>query len=336
MLTGDTLFVGDIARPDLAVEKREGAQRHLPLAARQAAARCPAECEVWPGHLGGSLCGGPGMDMKVSSTIGYERAHNDLLRVDDEEAFVERATRSLGAAAAELPGDRRAQPRPALTAGGRGPAAHPAPGRAQAGTGRARSSTSAPTCSSTTRTSPVASATRRCAPGSAPSWRGSPTATARSCSSVATTPTRSTPRTSPRRSGSADVAGYLAGGMTSWREEKRPTASIERHRRRRAARAIAEVQVLDVRERIEWDEGHIPGSVHRPYHDIDGIPDGHRPRAGRSRSSAPPDSAAPSPRRCSRGTARVRSSTSPTEASAPGRGSGWPIEGPNQRTASVR
>ncbi len=31
--------------------------------------------EVWPGHLGGSLCGGPGMDMKVSSTIAYELAH---------------------------------------------------------------------------------------------------------------------------------------------------------------------------------------------------------------------------------------------------------------------
>ena len=34
------------------------------------------EVEVWPGHLGGSLCGGAGIDLKSSSTIGFERAHN--------------------------------------------------------------------------------------------------------------------------------------------------------------------------------------------------------------------------------------------------------------------
>ena len=51
------------------------------------------------------------------------------------------------------------------------------------------------------------------------------------------------------------------------------------------------VQVLDVRERAEWDAGHIPGSVFTPYHDIHGVPGGARPRPRRSRSSAPPASA---------------------------------------------
>ena len=37
------------------------------------------------------------------------------------------------------------------------------------------------------------------------------------------------------------------------------------------------VQILDVRERAEWDAGHIPGSTHVPYHDIDGIPAGLDP-----------------------------------------------------------
>src|SRR3954447_24412095 len=77
VLSGDSLFVGGIARPDLAVEKTEGARgifhslhgRLLPLG---------DDVEVWPGHLGGSLCGGPGIDMKVSSTLGYERRHNAL------------------------------------------------------------------------------------------------------------------------------------------------------------------------------------------------------------------------------------------------------------------
>ena len=37
------------------------------------------------------------------------------------------------------------------------------------------------------------------------------------------------------------------------------------------------VQILDVRERSEWEKGHIPGSVFAPWHDIDGLPDGLDP-----------------------------------------------------------
>src|SRR5581483_7724651 len=42
------------------------------------------------------------------------------------------------------------------------------------------------------------------------------------------------------------------------------------------------LQILDVRERSEWDESHIPGSLFTPWHDIDRLPDGveaHRPVA---------------------------------------------------------
>src|ERR687887_1409881 len=84
VLSGDTLFVGDIARPDLAVEKAEGAHGIFHSLHNQLLT-LPGECEVWPGHLGGSLCGGPGMDMKVSSTIAYEREHNELLRIEQED-----------------------------------------------------------------------------------------------------------------------------------------------------------------------------------------------------------------------------------------------------------
>src|SRR3954453_19818460 len=94
VLTGDTLFVGGIARPDLAVDKREGAHAIFHSLHDRLLALAP-ETEVWPGHLGGSLCGGPRMDMKVSSTIGYETRHNELLHEGDEEAFVERAVGNL-------------------------------------------------------------------------------------------------------------------------------------------------------------------------------------------------------------------------------------------------
>ena len=95
VLTGDSLFVGGIARPDLAVDKEDGA-RGIFRSLRDQLLALPDTCEVWPGHLGGSLCGGPGMDLKVSSTIGYERAHQPLLHIDDEDEFVRRATDGLG------------------------------------------------------------------------------------------------------------------------------------------------------------------------------------------------------------------------------------------------
>src|SRR5205085_9638081 len=94
VLTGDSLFVGDIARPDLAVEKAEGA-RGVFRSLHDTLLQLPDACEVWPGHLGGSLCGGPGMDMKISSTIAYEQANNELLAEDDEEEFVSHAIASL-------------------------------------------------------------------------------------------------------------------------------------------------------------------------------------------------------------------------------------------------
>ena len=95
VLTGDSLFVGDIARPDLAVDKEEGA-RGIFRSLHETLLRCPTACEVWPGHLGGSLCGGPGMDLKIASTIGFERARQPLLQIGDEDQFVAATTASLG------------------------------------------------------------------------------------------------------------------------------------------------------------------------------------------------------------------------------------------------
>src|SRR5215208_7516489 len=95
VLTGDTLFVNDVARPDLAIEKAEGA-RGIFHSLRDKLLTLPPECEVWPGHLGGSMCGGPGMDMKISSTIGFERAANPTLAIEDEDEFVEAALDGLG------------------------------------------------------------------------------------------------------------------------------------------------------------------------------------------------------------------------------------------------
>jgi rhodanese-related sulfurtransferase len=74
-----------------------------------------------------------------------------------------------------------------------------------------------------------------------------------------------------------NFGGYLAGGMTSWREDKRPTETTERIDVIALRERVDAVQVLDVRELAEWEDGHLPGAVHMPYHDLRDIPDGIDP-----------------------------------------------------------
>ncbi len=85
VLTGDSLFVGDAARPDLAVAAVEGAQ-DLFRSLQKIAALGDA-VQVFPGHVAGSLCGG-NMSPERSSTIAHERATNDALDFRDIQDFV--------------------------------------------------------------------------------------------------------------------------------------------------------------------------------------------------------------------------------------------------------
>jgi glyoxylase-like metal-dependent hydrolase (beta-lactamase superfamily II)/rhodanese-related sulfurtransferase len=85
VLTGDSLFVGEAARPDLAIEAREGAADLWHSLRRLA--ELPDATVVYPGHVSGSLCG-TNMSDDHSTTIEREKATNRGLR-EDEETFVE-------------------------------------------------------------------------------------------------------------------------------------------------------------------------------------------------------------------------------------------------------
>jgi hydroxyacylglutathione hydrolase len=85
VLTGDSLFVGDAARPDLAVEAREGAEGLFHSLRRLV--ELGDGVEVYPGHVAGSLCG-KAMSSKASTTIGFERRFNPALAYDDVAVFV--------------------------------------------------------------------------------------------------------------------------------------------------------------------------------------------------------------------------------------------------------
>jgi rhodanese-related sulfurtransferase/glyoxylase-like metal-dependent hydrolase (beta-lactamase superfamily II) len=275
VLTGDTLFVGDIARPDLAVDKEEGA-RGMFASVRTKLLTLPVHCEVWPGHLGGSLCGGPGMDMKVSSTIGYELDHNALLAETDEESFVEQA---IGSLAPQPPNFQ------AIVARNRGPLVadvveiHPLTPR------QVQQKIDAGALVVDVRTDlqfddahipgAVCNPAVRAGFGTKLAWVaerdreivfvGRDDVDAGRAAHLAAAV------------GITQFAGYLAGGMTSWREEKRRTEATERIDVATLHERSGDVQILDVREQAEWDAGHIPGAVFMPYHDVRDIPDGIDP-----------------------------------------------------------
>jgi len=85
LLTGDSLFVGDAARPDLAVGAAEGAEGLFHSLRRLE--ELPDDVEVYPGHVAGSLCGAA-MSSDPSSTIGHERRSNAALRTSAVDDFV--------------------------------------------------------------------------------------------------------------------------------------------------------------------------------------------------------------------------------------------------------
>jgi glyoxylase-like metal-dependent hydrolase (beta-lactamase superfamily II)/rhodanese-related sulfurtransferase len=88
VLTGDSLFVGDAARPDLAVEAQAGGELLFESLHRLAA--LGDGVTVYPGHVAGSLCGA-NLSPERSTTIGRERTQNAALVATHEE-FMCRAT----------------------------------------------------------------------------------------------------------------------------------------------------------------------------------------------------------------------------------------------------
>lgn len=86
VLTGDTLFVGAVGRPDLPGRARESAGE-LYDSIRAKLLALPDDVEVYPGHFSGSVCG-TGMSGKPSSTIAFEKRFNPLLSKAREEFVV--------------------------------------------------------------------------------------------------------------------------------------------------------------------------------------------------------------------------------------------------------
>jgi glyoxylase-like metal-dependent hydrolase (beta-lactamase superfamily II) len=86
VFTGDSLFVGDVGRPDL---HADGDPEPLARELFRSIGRLlelPDHVLVYPSHFGGSVCG-RALSANPFSSIGFERSHNQALAHADEEAF---------------------------------------------------------------------------------------------------------------------------------------------------------------------------------------------------------------------------------------------------------
>jgi len=94
VFTGDTLFVGDVGRPDLFPDLAGELAGLLYDSLHQRLMTLPDFCEVYPAHGAGSLCGRT-VGAKRRSTIGYECKYNPALRIGDKSLFVESLTHDM-------------------------------------------------------------------------------------------------------------------------------------------------------------------------------------------------------------------------------------------------
>lgn len=94
VFVGDTLFVGDVGRPDLFPDRALELADSLYDSLHGKLLKLPDHVEVYPTHGAGSLCG-RAMGAKWRSTIGYERTYNAALQIGDKAGFIRSLTEEM-------------------------------------------------------------------------------------------------------------------------------------------------------------------------------------------------------------------------------------------------
>jgi glyoxylase-like metal-dependent hydrolase (beta-lactamase superfamily II)/rhodanese-related sulfurtransferase len=272
VLTGDTLFIGDVGRPDL-LGARMSAEELAGLlydSLHRKLLALPDATRVYPAHGAGSLCG-RNISSETSSTIGEQRRFNYALQPMKREEFVRMMTTELPEAPAYFGRDVALN-----RAGARELSQLPEP-PACAPDAVARLAKGGATVLDTR---PAAAYGVAHVPGSLhiglsgqfASWAGALLAPEASVVLVAEEPERAAEaRVRLARVGLENVAGWLEGGIEGWEESGRELAATEQmapDELRERLREGSQLTVLDVRRPPEWREGHIEGALHVPLAEL--------------------------------------------------------------------
>ena len=271
VLTGDTLFIGDVGRPDLAASGNgsgltaEGMAGQLYDSLHGKLLTLPDDVAVYPAHGAGSLCG-RNISKDTSSTIGVQRATNYALHPMKKEDFVRMMTADLPEVPAYFPRDvelNRAGAPPLLA---RVPAALPAGEMHRLAGLNATILDVRP--SSAFGAGHPPGAVNVGLSGQFASWAGAllpPDLPIALVTEDAAGAAKAATRLA--RVGLENVAGYLDGGVAAWDRAGLPVSRLEQI-------DVAELKarlnddsgmtILDVRRPGEFATGHVPGAVNLP------------------------------------------------------------------------
>ena len=262
VLTGDTLFVGSVGRPDLG---GASAAEDIYESLRRVLLPLDDGVEVYPGHGAGSACG-RAMSAKTASTIGFERRFNPAFRFDSKSAFVEFILSGVPPkpAAFETIVAKNRGLLPLVSAKPRPYAAREAWEAMQGG------------AVMLDLREPAVYGEGHAA-GALNVWIDSPQFAERVAGFVPAGArillTPSAPSDVERavqalsRVGIDEVVGYLQWGMIDWRDAGLPLETVPQitvHELSTWLEQGQDVVVVDVREPFEWLDGHIADAVHLP------------------------------------------------------------------------
>lgn len=274
ILTGDTLFIGDVGRPDLAGGKGYTPQMMAAMmydTIHEKLLKLDDAVEVYPAHGAGSMCG-KNMSKETSSTIGQQRKFNYALQPMSKDAFVRMMTAELPEAPDYFPKDAE------INRTGAAPLDQLSKPTALSA-GQVASLIKDKSNGSSYLLLDVRSATEfggGHVPGSLniglggqfAIWAGSLIAIGTPVIIVAESDAKVDEAVMRlARVGIETAAGYLSGGIEAWRSagfETETVPQISVDELNSLIRKGDELQILDVRRPPEYDSGHVPRALHMP------------------------------------------------------------------------
>jgi glyoxylase-like metal-dependent hydrolase (beta-lactamase superfamily II)/rhodanese-related sulfurtransferase len=271
VLTGDTLFIGDVGRPDLSethtpaqlAEMMYDSLRHKLMA-------LPDDVLVYPAHGAGSLCG-RSMSNARFSTIGAERLANYALQISSKEEFVRNLTENLPPRPAYFAQDAaiNREGAPALTELPPIVALSPAEVKLAQANGAVVLDVRPAEQFAATH---IPGAVNIGFGGQLASWAGIVLGLSASVVIVAESAEQAEEtRMRVARVGIEHTLGYLRDGMAGWQKTGERVQSIPQIAATELRNRKGDFTIFDVRRETEWQGGHIEGAR---WHALDNFPRG--------------------------------------------------------------